>query len=194
MIDPTRRFRSAGQPLEITVLEFWRWAHSDLIVNSERGVVAEFIVALALGLHDTPRVPWHPFDLETKDGVAVEVKSAAYLQRWQGRGPSKILFSIKPTRAEDPVTAEFAKEAKRQALVYVFAHLHHLDRETLDPLDIDQWSFYVVPTAMLDVRFGNRAAVTLAQLKALTTECSFSELRGAVQRTGLTLGRGAPCT
>jgi len=35
--------------LDATVLDFWRWAMSDLRVNNVRGYLAEFLVAKAVG-------------------------------------------------------------------------------------------------------------------------------------------------
>ena len=46
-----------GRPVPgLTVLDFWRWAASDLADNVVRGWFAEFIVATALGSHDGVRV------------------------------------------------------------------------------------------------------------------------------------------
>ena len=33
-----------------SLLNYWQWAYSDLVGNTERGVLAEFIVALACGI------------------------------------------------------------------------------------------------------------------------------------------------
>ena len=41
---------------------------------------------------------------------------------------------------------------RRQAEVYVFALLAHQHGATLDPLDVAQWEFFVVPTVTLDRR------------------------------------------
>ena len=44
--------------------DFWRWSASDLLNNTQRGVLAEFIVAKALGIEENgPRVEWEPYDL-----------------------------------------------------------------------------------------------------------------------------------
>jgi hypothetical protein len=48
---------------------------SDLVSNSTRGVLAEFIVARALGLDTGVRTEWQAFDLETASGKKIEVKS-----------------------------------------------------------------------------------------------------------------------
>ena len=47
------RLFTAAATSNISLLDYWSWAHSDLIVNTERGKLAEFIVASALGVHNT---------------------------------------------------------------------------------------------------------------------------------------------
>ena len=39
--------------------EFLAWAYGDLLTNTTRGVLAEYIVATALGIDDTKRVEWN---------------------------------------------------------------------------------------------------------------------------------------
>lgn len=41
-------FTLHGKGAGITVLDFWRWAFSDLIDNTQRGVMAEFLVYSSL--------------------------------------------------------------------------------------------------------------------------------------------------
>ena len=98
------------------------------------------------------REEWAPYDLLTPEGITVEVKSSAYIQSWHRERLSPIVFSCPKTRAWDPQTGGYEKEARRQARVYVFALLAYQHQATLDPLDLDQWDFYVVPTAVLDDR------------------------------------------
>lgn len=65
-----------------SLMDFWRWAHSDILSNSERGRLAEFIVAMALGIDKDFRKEWDAYDLLLKDNTRVEIKSSAYLQSW----------------------------------------------------------------------------------------------------------------
>jgi hypothetical protein len=108
-------FHNDGQPLNDTVLDFWRWAASDLVSNTMRGVVAEYLVANALDLARTVRQEWQAFDVETSQGTKIEVKSAAYLQAWYHAKLSVIRFGIQPTLAWDAATGIYATERKRQA-------------------------------------------------------------------------------
>lgn len=44
------RFHRGNEDLSIDLLSFWQWSTSDLVSNATRGVLAEYIVARALGL------------------------------------------------------------------------------------------------------------------------------------------------
>jgi hypothetical protein len=120
-------------------------------------------VARALGLDAGVRDEWQAFDLQTA-GKKIEVKSAAYVQSWGQKELSKIVFSTRQTLAWDAKTGAFAKESKRQADIYVFALLAHREKETIDPLNLDQWEFYVLPTSALDDFTGCRHSITLKTL------------------------------
>ncbi|MCB0035652.1 MAG: hypothetical protein KDE51_16580, partial [Anaerolineales bacterium] len=58
-------FTDNGQPLPLTLLDFWQWSSSDLVNNALRGVLAEFIVASALGCQTPTRTEWDAYDLQT---------------------------------------------------------------------------------------------------------------------------------
>jgi hypothetical protein len=162
-------FTAAGRPAGATVADFWGWSRSDLLDNTERGVLAEFIVATALGIPaGGVREGWAAWDLTTPDGVRVEVKSAAYLQSWAQKELSRISFGTPRTLAWDADGGGFAGAARRPAQVYVFALLAHTGKATVDPLDLDQRVFYVLPTVVLDGRARSQHSITLKTLQGLT--------------------------
>lgn len=166
----------------ITLSDFWRWSTSDLASNATIGVLAEFIIAQALGVPlDQPRDEWAPWDLTTPEGIKVEVKSAAYLQSWNQSRLSTISFSIRKTRAWDAESNRQSDEIKRQADVYVLALLHHQDKSTLDPLNFDQWTFFVLPTSVLNGRKRSQHSITLPSLRRLHGPgIRFAHLQAAV--------------
>ena len=150
-----------GKSAHMNLLDFWKWMGSDLVSNTMRGVLAEFIVACDLGVADKVRTEWDSYDLRTPSGSTVEVKSAAYCQSWSQKRYSDIRFSIAPTRRWNAETNQLSGERKRQADAYVFALLHHKDKMTIDPLNLDQWTFYVLATAQLNRLYPERKALTL---------------------------------
>ena len=132
-------------------------------------MLAEFIVATALGIPtDGIQESWAAWDLTTPDGVRAEVKSAAYLQSCAQKGPSRISFDMPRTLAWDADGGGFADVARRHAHVHVFALLAHTDKATVNPLDLDQWVFFVLPTAVLDGRSRSQHLITLKTLEGLT--------------------------
>ena len=164
-----------------TLLDFWRWNGSDLASNATRGLLAEFIVASALGINPSiPREEWSAWDLTSPEGIKIEVKSAAYLQSWAQRELSKIIFSIRPARAWDSVSGKMAQEPQRSADVYVFCLLKHKDKETLNPLDIEQWEFYVLSTAELNNYNRSSTSITLPSIQKLSRGIPFTQLHEAV--------------
>src|SRR3954451_18080617 len=65
-LDAGLRLQRSGQPLddpEASVGDFWAWAFSDLRQNSVRGHLAEYIVAMALGVRLEVRSAWDDHDL-----------------------------------------------------------------------------------------------------------------------------------
>lgn len=175
-------FHDGGHPVGGTLLEFWQWSASDLVSNATRGVLAEYIVALALGgLMEPVRREWDAYDLKLADGTKVEVKSAAYVQAWKQTRPSTIVFQVGKRRWWDAETGMSSDEPSRHADVYVFALLKHQERDTLDPLNIAQWEFYVLPTRTLNERTRSQHSITLPSLRELSGgPRTFEQLRNAV--------------
>ncbi|HMM79381.1 MAG TPA: hypothetical protein PKC65_05100 [Pyrinomonadaceae bacterium] len=176
------RLVSEGKELGFSVLDFWRWSSSDLLSNATRGVLAEFIVAVALEIQlERVREEWGAYDLTTPEGIKVEVKSAAFIQSWRQDRLSKVSFRVPKTRAWDSESNRQANEIQRQADVYVFCLLAHTEQEVIDPLDLDQWQFFVLPTAFLDGRKRSQHSITLKSLADLSHgHVDFHQLRARV--------------
>lgn len=199
---PYESLKSGNEPLisgasweNFRLSDFWRWSVSDLVSNATRWRFAEFIVATALGLDvSKPRNEWGAYDLETEDGLKIEIKASGYVQSWHQKWPSKISFSIRPSRGWNPETGEYGAETKRQWDVYVFCLLKHLEfdasgkpdilkmKETVNPMDLSQWEFYVVPTRILDEKMGNQAMISLNALRGLAEKVGYEGIRGTVNR------------
>ena len=179
------RFTDAGNKLPFTIHDFWCWSTSDLLSNTTRGVLAEFLVATALGISSSGvREPWAAYDLDA-DGLKIEVKSSAYLQAWFQERPSSVVFEIPLTRAWSPDTNAVAVEPARQADVYVFAVLKHTQKSTVNPLDVSQWEFHVIATTELNARIAGRRSVTLKALRAISSgPVSFHALNDRIRSTG----------
>jgi len=175
-------FHQDGACTSVRVSDFWRWAVSDLVDNVTRGRLAEFIVASALGIANGVRGSWDVCDLTTRTGLTLQVKSCAYLQSWGHEELTKVVFDIKPTRAWDYRTNRMEADPKRHSILYIFCLLHHQDKGTLDPLDLTQWSFYLVPTRVLDEVVPKLQCLSLSRLLGLTpVKADFGSLRVRIE-------------
>lgn len=175
-------FRNGAADLGFDLLTFWQWSSSDLLSNSMRGVLAEYLVARALRANaDGVREEWASYDLTTENGTKVEVKSAGYLQSWYQKQLSPIFFVVPKRRPWDANTNRLGDVPARQADVYVFALLSHKDKATVDPMDVSQWTFFVLATSVLDGRKRSQHSIALATLARLCgSAVSYSGLRDAV--------------
>jgi hypothetical protein len=179
--DHAEHFSDSGRSLGFSLGEFWQWQGSDLLSNAQRGILAEFIVAQALSSTAPVREEWSAFDVRTPDGVTVEVKSSAYLQSWYQARESKISFDICPTLNSAPDTTLCASGAVRQAQVYVFCLFAARDKATANPLDLDQWEFYVLSTRVLNEKVAGQETIRLNPLLKLgAAKACYATLREAV--------------
>jgi hypothetical protein len=171
----TEQFLNCGKLK--TLLDYWQWAYSDLIGNTERGILAEYIVALACNIEDAVRISWDSFDLLVDNEIKVEVKSSSYLQSWKQKNFSRPVFRIGKTKAWDYVNNIYDNHSKRQADIYVFALLSHRDKKTLNPLDLKQWAFYILDTKTINAKMENKKSISLEKILDYgATKCDFENL------------------
>lgn len=175
--NPNEKFHFKGRSLDFKLVDFWTWNQSDLIENRNRGILAEFLVRQALGLENPTRLEWDAFDLITSDGLKIEIKSAAYIQAWKQKKYSSISFDIKPTKTL-LANNNYSTESTRQSDIYVFCLLHHLDQDTIDPMNLDQWTFYLIPTEILNRTLPKQKSIKISTIETIQHEkCTFAELK-----------------
>lgn len=173
--------RSGRISIGRTLGDFWQWSGSDLVSNIFRGWLAEYIVACALDIDTGVRTNWISYDLRTPDGTRIEVKASGYVQSWLQRALYKPRFSIREARSWDAETNITAAQATRAADVYVFCLHIHTELSTLDPLDVSQWRFFVVPTFLISERLKTQKDIGLSTLKRLgIAETDFEHLQSAI--------------
>lgn len=171
------RLKFKGRNLDLKLIDFWQWSASNLLGNTDRGILAEFIVAAALDIDlKVHRNDWDAWDLTSNEKIKIEVKSSAFIQTWYQKDFSKISFSIKAKRNYDSSTNLLSLTPQRLSDVYVFCLLHHKDQATIDPLNLDQWEFYVVSTDTINNYKRSDSSITLNSLQKLTKAVSYDQL------------------
>lgn len=163
-------FALHGVSAGISVKDYWSWAYSELIDNTQRGVMAEFLVYSSLNT-EHPRTQvrenWLPFDVTSPSGRRIEVKSAAYIQAWTPENIfAQIRFDIGKKLAWDNVTATSATVAERNCDLYVFC-LFTARTKDVSLLNLDYWDFYVLPASVLNEKVPDQKSIVLSSLLKL---------------------------
>jgi len=176
------KFQTENKTLKFKLLEFWSWNQSNLIENRTRGILAEFIIKKALEIESDYRVEWDDFDLISNCGKKLEIKSAAYIQSWEQKKYSDIKFGISPTSGTND-NPKYDGTKKRWSDYYIFCLLKNKDQKTINPLDLDQWTFYVLKTEILNKQKPKQQTIGLNPLlKLKPIECEFHELKKIIEQ------------
>ena len=152
-----------------------------IMSNLARPHYVERMIALALG--DEWRLVsanWSSWDIESRDGIKVEIKQSAARQVWTDR-PSlkgrttKGQFDIAPRTgywAEDG--SRWIEMPGRSADIYIFAWHPVVDKREVDHRDTAQWGFYVVPACELPAR---QKSIGLKKVAKMWSHVAYDELQ-----------------
>lgn len=169
------------KPECFTIKDFWAWDSSNLLSNTLRGALAEFVVAKALSIPLlTSRNDWTDYDLLYNNCCRIEVKSAAYLQAWEQHKFSEIRFSVAPARSW---TSEqrYDDNLMRHSDIYVFSLYGCKDRRIANPLCLDHWVFYVLNTETINRKLHEQKSISLKSLLELhPLEANYIELKNRI--------------
>lgn len=168
-------FTFGTNTLQANITDFWAWSMSRLLADGPRGDLAEFIVNTALGIDTTiPKKGWGECDI-LYDGMRIEVKCSSALQAWDRKSPPRPTFSISKTANCDiqetkdgfVYVGSDGSEPQRRSECYVFCYFAHTDRETANPMRLEQWEFYILPTSVINENLGNQKSISLQGIKRL---------------------------
>lgn len=173
--------------LDRTVDDFWRWAYDNVMMNTNRSLLAEFFVGLALDALGERRIEWDAVDLRYGTKL-IEVKTGAYLQAWKQRQLSTIRYSIAPHLPDLSIAADLPRVIGRSADCYVFCLFLPRDHADATPLDVTKWQFRPVATSRLPV---SRGTLGLDAVEQFGLFLEFADLRAAVDAE---LAFGEPTT
>ena len=159
-------FTLHGSDTSIMLQDFWRWAYSDLLNNTHRGVLAEFLVHSAL---ETKRcrtcrlATVRPYFLLPVSGL--RSSRLPICRRGLRKMCSRRLAStLQKKFAWDGAT--YASMAMRNSDLYVFCVFTARTRD-VSILDLDYWDFYVLPTSVLNEKVPEQKTITLSSLLKL---------------------------
>ena len=161
------KFVFDGQSVGFDFLEFWKFQYSN--IYSLHGEIAEFIVARALGVTESQNSAyWTLWDTSYRN-KRIEVKATAYYHLWNENGNISKQRTFGITKANGSYDADKSENSEfcRQNDVYVFCLNTGETKESSNPLDLSNWEFYLVPTAVINEKCGDNKTISLGRIKAL---------------------------
>ena len=127
-----------------------------------------------------PRLDFNKYDVQTPDGITIEVKAAAYLQSWRQARLSTIRWGGLRAGTWDETTRAWSSTADARADVYVLALQTETDPALLDPTDLAQWLFCVLPNRVVR-ELG--ISVGLATVQRLTMAVEWADLITSIKES-----------
>ena len=164
MLNGNEVFKQNGIELGFSVMDYWRFQFSNLVDNL--GYVAEFLIAQALSKDEPDNCNgWTVYDVGYR-GKRIEVKTTSYWQSWKA---SHIIseqrnFSIRKTYLD---YQNNKSDKARQNDIYIFCLDTGRDEKSSNPMNLENWVFYVVPTKVINEIFGDQKVLSLKKLKEL---------------------------
>ena len=161
------KFIFENQPLEYEYLDFWRFHYSNIYDLQDK--IAEFIVSKALGVDEAQNDQyWTLWDVSYRD-KRIEVKETSYYHSFnkEGKVSKQRVFGITKAHGSYDTAKSGNNEYCRQNDVYVFCLNTGDTRESSNPLNLNHWEFYIIPTAIINEKCGNNKTISLGKIKRL---------------------------
>ena len=175
-------FEINNSKTDFNITDFWRFQYSN--IYSLHGEIAEFLVARALGIYEAQNSAyWTLWDITYKN-VKIEVKATAYYHLWNDKRISKQrTFSIAKANGNyDPLIAG-NNDVCRQNDVYVFCLVNGETKETSNPLNLDNWDFYIIPTVFINEHCGDNKTISLGRIKNFGFKnIKYSEIKSEIDK------------
>ena len=167
--------------LDFGILDFWKSKYSNIYNLQE--VIAEFIVEKALGIDKAQNTDyWTLYDILYRD-YRIEVKETGYYHPWNenGKVSKQRMFSI--TKANSNYeTNEKENKFERQNDIYVFCLNTGMTKETSNPMKLDNWEFYIIPTSEINKQCGDNKKISLERIRKITEKKNFDEIKSCIDR------------
>ena len=156
-----------NEALGFNFLDFWKFHYSN--IYSLHGEIAEFVVARALGVTEAQNTEYWTLWDTTYRNKRIEVKATAYFHLWNANGKisKQRTFGITMANGAYDTVKSGNIEFCRQNDIYVFCLNTGDTKESSNPLNLNHWEFYIVPTAVINEKCGNNKTISLGKIRNL---------------------------
>lgn len=176
-------FMFDGNALDFDFLDFWSFHYSN--IYSLHGEIAEFVVARALGVTESQNSAYWTLWDTTYRNTRIEVKATAYYHLWNANGKvsKQRTFGITMANGAYDTAKSGNRDFCRQNDIYVFCLNIGNTKETSNPLNLNNWEFYIVPTSVINEKCGKNKTISLGRIKSLGFSAKrYNEIRTEIDK------------
>ena len=167
-----------NQKTGLSILEYWQWLYSD--IYDLQDTLAEYIVAKALGKEEPNNTgSWTLYDIAYR-GKRIEIKETSYYHSGQTDDESKSKvrkFGIAKAYSK---YQDNTSDLERQNDLYVFCLNTGETRTDSNPLQLEHWEFYIVPTSVINEKCGDQKTISLSRIREMTEKVDYDQLKDRV--------------
>lgn len=167
--------------LSFGLLEFWQQKYSNIYNMQE--VIAEFLVEKALGIDKAQNTDyWTLYDILYRN-YRIEIKETSYYHPWNENGIVSKYRSFGITKANSNYDIKDCENKfERQNDIYVFCLNTGNTKEESNPMNLNNWEFYIVPTSIINEKCGNNKTITLGKVRKLTQKVSYDKIKENIDK------------
>ena len=172
-------FSLNNKEMDFGILDFWKYKYSNVWNMQE--YIAEFIIEKALGMeksHNTDS--WTLYDILYRN-TRIEVKETSYYHPWNEDGniSSQRTFGI--TMANSRYENEIEENKfERQNDIYVFCLNTGQTKEESNPMNLNNWEFYIIPTKTINEECGKNKTISLNRIRKMTSVVKYEEIKNKI--------------
>ena len=171
-------FTYHNQKTELSIFEYWQWLYSD--IYDLQDTIAEYIVAKALGCKEPYNTgSWTLYDIAYRN-MRIEVKETSFFHSWQtDEEPKSKQRTFGITKAYS-VYQDNSSELVRQNDLYIFCLNTGETRNDSNPLELEHWEFYIIPTSTINDLCGDQKTISLSRIRTMTEKVDYIHLKDKV--------------
>lgn len=173
------KFIFNDKEMNFGIIDFWKQKYSNIYNMQE--VIAEFLVEKALGLDKSFNSDyWTLYDISYRN-YRIEIKETGYYHPWNENGKISLQRTFGITMANSKYEEkEIENKFERQNDIYVFCLNTGNTKETSNPMNINNWLFYIVPTSVINEQCGNNKTISLNRVKELAKEVQYDKIKETI--------------
>jgi len=170
------KFIFNNNELDFGILDLWKSKYSN--IYNMQDVIAEFLVEKALGIDKAQNTDyWTLYDILYRD-CRIEIKQTGYYHPWNENGKISNIRRFGITMANSNYEfEELENKFERQNDIYVFCLNTGETKEDSNPMNIDNWEFYIMPTKIINEVCGDNKTIGLNKVREISKRVSYDKIK-----------------